>query len=341
MNYIDLLNDIDKKKLANIVLIHVREKYLYDIAINSLKNDYLNRDFVGLNFTKLDFEKLDKASFVNAIETLPLMDEKKVVLVEDLPLEKDKAKKYSKQLEIIEGSFKDFNDRTSLILTFSGDKIYKTGKFAKKLLKNAKTYDIDRLDRRQFNNFIVKYFAKNKVNLDLAKADLISSRLSYLEKDSRVNLFDVENELNKLLNNIGSGKPSLKEIEETVIEHFQDNIFAFTDALSNKRVKDAMTLLYRMDEDDYYMAFHMMLRQVKNLLCIKDCSSNRINKSETMKICMVGPYEYDKNSKFMRNFTLDQLLDIHKACFEAEKRVKTTGADIKDELRKIIASFSF
>ena len=341
MNYIDLLNDIDKNKLNNIILLHVREKYLYDIALNSIKNDYLNKDFVGLNFTKLDFEKLDKASFVNAIETLPFMDDKKVVLIEDLALDKDRIKKYSKQLDIIEGSFSDFNEKTSLILTFSGDKVFKTGKFAKKLLKIAKTYEIDRLDRRQFNNFIIKYFAKNKVNLDLTKADFISSRLSYLEKDSRVNLFDVENELNKLLNNIKSDKPSLKEIEETVIEHFQDNIFVFTDALSNKRVDDAMTLFYRMDEEDYYMAFHMMLRQVKNLICIKDCSRNRINKSQAMKICMVGPYEYDKNSKFMRNFTFDQLLAIHRACFEAEQRIKTTGADIKDELRRIIARFNF
>lgn len=339
MNYLDLIKCIDKKQLNNIILLHDRESYLTELAEESMKKDLLDQSFLDLNFQSFNFEKLDKATYISAIETLPFMDSWKIVWIKNLTLQKEKIKKFEGTLSFIQDSFKDFNKSTLLVLVYSGDAIYKTGKFYKALEKAGQVFTIDRLDRRQFQSFIIKHFAKNRIKLDSRKADYIADRLGYLAKDSKIGLYEVTNELDKLANNIKSQNPSFEEIEETVLEHFQDNIFMLTDALSTRDIKKALTLYERMD-DDRFMVFHMLLRQVKNLICIKDCNQRRMNKATGMKYCSVGPYEYDKGTTFSRNFTMDQLLDLHKLCFEAEKKVKTSGGDIDYLVKRIILDFA-
>ena len=240
MNYIDLINNIDKKQLNNIVLLNVKEKYLYDIAMESLHRDYLNPDFIDLNFNRLDFEKLDKSIYISSIETLPFMDQNKIVLIENLKLERDKVKKFEDKFDFIQKSFTSFNESTLLILVYQGESLFSSGKFVKAVKKYGHVYDIDRLDSGQFRNFIIKHFAKNKIKLNNRGASFIADRLGYIGKESKVNLFDAVNELDKLVNNISSTNPTQEEIEETVIEHFQDNIFKFTDSLSNVSARTLM-----------------------------------------------------------------------------------------------------
>lgn len=339
MNYINLINNIDKKQLNNIVLLNVREKYLYDIVIESLHGDYLNKDFIDLNFNRLDFEKLDKNMYISSIETLPFMDQKKIVLIENLKLERDKVKKYEDKFDYIQKSFESFNDSTLLILVYRGESLFSSGKFVKALKKHGEIYDIDRLDQGQFKNFIIKHFAKNKIKLNSRGASFIADRLGYIGKESKVNLFDVVNELDKLVNNIESSNPTQEEIEETVIEHFQDNIFKFTDSLSNRNVKAALDIYERMKEDDVFMLFHMTLRHIKNLICVKDCVGKRFNKQTGMKYCMISSFEYDKDSGFSRNFTVEELLNLHELCFDLERRSKT-GENIESLMKRLIIGFS-
>ena len=109
MNYIDLINNIDEKKLNNIVLIQIKEPYLYDLAMESIKKDYLNEAFLDLNYVKLDFEKLTGQRFLDSVETLPFMDEHKIVLIENVVLNKDKLKKYEATFDYIQKSHSECN----------------------------------------------------------------------------------------------------------------------------------------------------------------------------------------------------------------------------------------
>lgn len=339
MNYIDLIKNIGKKKLNNIILIHDKESFLTEIALESMKKDLLDPSFIDLNYVKFQFEKLGKNEYFSAVETLPFMDEKRLVVIDDIYLQRDKIKKFEDKFDFIQKSFSNFNKSSILVLIYRGEKIYKTGKFYKTLSKKADIYLVDRLDRKQFQNFIIKHFRKFKVSLDFQSTNFIVERLGYLSRDSKVSLYDVTNELDKLANHLKSRNPDKKEIEEAVLEYFQDNIFMLTDALSNRDIDKALTLFNRMYEEDEFMIFHMVLRQVKNLICVKDCDNKRFNKATGMKYCMIGSFEYDKNIRFARNFSMDELIEIHRLCFEAEEKVKTMGMDMRKLLKRIILSF--
>ncbi|MDO5026862.1 MAG: DNA polymerase III subunit delta [Tissierellia bacterium] len=340
MNYIDLIRNIEKGQLNNIILIHDKESYLTEIAIDSLKADLLNPSFVDLNFVKFQFEKMDKASYLSAVQTLPFMDQRRLIVIDDIHLEKDKIKKYQDKFDFIQQDLKDFNESSILIMIYRGKAIYKTGKFYKNIDKLGQVYVVDRLDKKQFQGFIIKHFAKSAIRLDSLTANFIIERLGYLQRDSKLSLYDVVNELDKLSNHLKDKNLKLEDIEQAVLEYFQDNIFMLTDALSNREVKKALMLYMRMKDEDEFMIFHMILRQVKNLICVKDCDQKRLNKATGMKYCMIGAFEYDKNIRFSKNFSLDELVKIHELCFYTEEKIKTSGLAMKDQIRRIILAFA-
>lgn len=338
MNYIDFLSRIDSKRLNPINLIQVKEPYLLDLAINSLKNDLLNDDFIDLNFTKLDFEKLDKNTFLSAVETLPFLDDFKLVFIDNVVLQKDKLKKYETTFEFIDKYLKKINTKTILILAYRGDSLFK-GKFVKNIEKIGAFYDFSKLDRRQFQNFIIKHFAKNQIKIDSRQSSFIENRLGYLDRDSKLNLFEVVNELDKLVNNINSNTPSMEEIENAVTEHFDDNIFKLLDSLSSRDLTKALTIFDRMKDQDLFMIFHMVLRQVRNIMCVKDCMDKGVNKQTGMKYCMIGSFEYDKSIRFSKNFTNEELLKLHKMAYWVEKESKS-GGNMETLVSRLIFQFN-
>lgn len=341
MNYIDLITQIDKKKLNNINLIQVKESYLYDLAIESMKQELLDPAFLDLNFLSYDLEKIDKETYINAVETLPFMDQRKIILIKNLRLERDKIKNYEGIYQAMIDSFKDFNKQTILILHFDGNTIFQTGKLAKAIKKHGDTYLIDRLNPRQFESFIIKHLAKANQKINVSQAAFIAQRLGYAHRDSKMNLFEVVNELDKFIYRIDSIGTSQQVIEEAITEHFKDNIFALTDALSKRDSREALAVVKRLDQDDDFYLFHMILRQIRNLICVKDVIDKRFTKQTGMKYCGIGSFEYDKNASFSRNFTMADLLYLHELAYEIESQFKIGKFnDMQVLIKRLILAFS-
>lgn len=337
MNYVNLIKDIDQRKLNNIILLNISESYLYDMAIDIIKEELLDRSFLDLNFLKYDFESLDKNIFTSAVETMPFMDQKRFILIENLALEKDKIKKYEEKFEFIMDYMDDINPSTFLILTYQGSSIFK-GKFINKLIKKGQVYDISRLDRKEFLSFIGKYFAKNKIKIGKNQATFIADRLAYTDRDSKLTLYEVVNELQKLVNSIDTNEPDMKVIEDVVTEHFDDNIFKLTDALCNRDIRLALELYSRMKDEYPNRIFAMILRQVRILIGVKSLMENKVSKASGMKYLKIGSFEYDKGLRFIKNFTKKEILSIHKKAAELEMASRR-GLDIEDAVKRLILEF--
>lgn len=337
MNYIDLIKDIDQGKLNNIILFNVSESYLYDMAIDIIKKDMLDQAFLDLNFLKYDFESIEKNTFTSAVETLPFMDQKRFILIENLVLERDKIKKYEDKFDFIMSYIENINPSTFLLLTYEGSSMFK-GKFVNSVIKNGQVYDISRLNRKDFLSFIAKYFAKNKIKIDRNQATLIADRLGYTDRDSKLTLYEAVNEMQKLVNSIDTTTPDMKLIEEVVTEHFDDNIFKLTDALCNRDIKLALELNSRMKEEPANRVFSMILRQVRILIGVQSCIDNRVSKASGMKYLKIGSFEYDKGIRFVRNFNMNELLGIHKKAASLEMNSRA-GMDAEDAVKRLILEF--
>ena len=338
MDYIDLLNNLDSSKLKNINLIQVEDKYFLDLAIKSLKNDFIGEEFIDFNYEKLNFEKMTTDQYESCVETLPLMSDRRLVIIDNCDLNRDSLKKYDDILEVMQNSFDNFNDMTYVFLVYESDKLFK-GKFVKSIEKNGDIYNFSRLEKRQFYSFIKKFFLSNKIKLDDKSTILIADRLRYLDKDTNRSLYEIENELSKLANNIKSKSPSYDEIEESIIDTFEEKIFGLLDYMSTKDAKKSLNAFHSMKNEDVAMIYYMIIRQIRNMISVKDCVGKRINPQTAQNYCGLKSFEYGKLERFVGKYKMKDLLFLHSLCFESEKNIKTSKRDFYEVIERIILAF--
>ena len=89
--------------------------------------------------------------------------------------------------------------------------------------------------------------------------------------------------------------------------------------------------------EDLFMVYHMIIRQIRILTTIKSLSQASYNDSFMMKTAKIGSFELKKAKDFIRNFGLDELIEINERIFDMEKRSKSENFDMRDELLKLIA----
>lgn len=338
MDYIDLLNNLDSSKLKNINLIQVEDKYFLDLAIKSLKKDFIGEEFIDFNYEKLNFEKMTTDQYESCVETLPLMSDRRLVIIDNCDLNRDSLKKYDDILEVMQNSFDNFNDMTYVFLVYESDKLFK-GKFVKSIEKNGDIYNFSRLEKRQFYSFIKKFFLSNMIKLDDKSTILIADRLRYLDKDTNRSLYEIENELSKLANNIKSKTPSYDEIEESIIDTFEEKIFGLLDYMSTKDAKKSLNAFRTMKNEDVAMIYYMIIRQIRNMISVKDCVGKRINPQTAQNYCGLKSFEYGKLERFVGKYKMKDLLFLHRLCFESEKNIKTSKRDFYEVIERIILAF--
>ena len=338
MNYIDLLNNIDKNNLRNINLLQVEDKYFLDLSLKTLKNDFIGNDFLDFNYEKVDFQTLEKEKFQTMVETLPLMSDRRLVVIDNCDFNKDSLKKYEELLNSIFESFENFNDMTYLFFIYNSDKLFK-GKFVKQIEKFGQIYTFSRLNQKDFYGFVRKFFVNNGINIEMNSVRLIADRLRYLDKDSNKTLFEVENEISKLLNNIKSKSPTYDEIEESIIDTFEEKIFGLLDYMSTKDLKKSLTSYKTMKNEDQMMIYYMIIRQVRNMICVRDCHNKKINMQTGQSYCALSPFEYKKLEKLVKNYNMNDLLKLHELCYKSEVNFKTSKRKIEDIIERMILEF--
>lgn len=339
MNYLDLINDIDKNSLKNINIIKVRESYLIELAINSLKRDFLRDNFIEINFEKKNFESLNFELFENIVFTLPFMNEKKVFIIDNCDFSKDNISKNEILLNSISEIFKKFNNTTYLFMIDKTNKEMFKGKFYKNVQKYGNIYEINRLNEKELDGFIQKYFFRNKIEIDKKSRVLLIEKLRYIEKDSKKNLYEVENELSKLLNNVKSNKITEQDIENSIIDTFEEKIFGLLNLMMQKKIDKSIYSYRTMKSEDEFKIYNMIIRQIRNMICILDCKNKKINNSTIQSYCGVSQYEFSKIDRYIKSFSLEKLLKLHDLVLKNEILLKTSKKKMGDIIEDLILNF--
>jgi len=95
MKYKDIVYNIKDKNFEKIYLLYGKEHYLIDNAIK-LFRESLNESMIDFNLEIIDGKETTLDQLLSSIETLPFMDERKIVIVKDFEL-LTKSKKFLRQ----------------------------------------------------------------------------------------------------------------------------------------------------------------------------------------------------------------------------------------------------
>lgn len=336
MNYVEFFKDLSSNKARGIYLIESDEEYLNTSLIEEAERFISLKDF---NLTRIkgdvDFEDLK-----NTYETYPVMEDKRLIIWQNIDLSKNSIKSYDQVLDGLMEDMEDFPDYVVLLI-FAEDKVFK-GKFYKAVKKYGKLVKVGRLNNRELHSFIGKRFAAAGKKISNKDIKNIIDRFSYLSYNSEIDLFEVVNSVDKIISN--SDEPTISEadIEDQLNKILNLNIFNLTDAIGEKSTKKALKTLEALASsgEDLFMVYHMLIRQLRIMVTIKYLEAKHYNDSFLRKAAKVGNFELKKSKGFVRNFSLAKLIRLQERLFDMEVRQKSENFDMEMELMKFVVRAS-
>ncbi|WP_394264240.1 DNA polymerase III subunit delta [Anaerococcus octavius] len=336
MNFKEFMNLLIDDKLKGVYLFDSKEEFLNNTIIEEVRNKVNIPDF---NLVEIK-GNTNIETIKNSYETYPVMDEKKYIIWRNIDISKKSIKEYENTLNILADDFKEFPE-FALLLIFSDNPPFK-GKFYKSVAKNGKIVEINRLNQKELESFIGKRFVRNGKKIQKSLVREIVSRFSYLSKDSEIDLYEIVNVVDKIIASSSNEIVNSQDVFDHLDEVLNINIFNLTDSMSSKNPKDTVETFLKMTRanEDIFMIYHMVIRQIRNLIGVKSLYINGYNDSFMMKSLGIGSYELKKLKSFSRNFSLTELFDIHSRIFDMEYRQKSVDFDMELELLLLLRKIS-
>ena len=342
MDYKGIHKDIESGVLdkATPILLCSEEQLLLDFYEKLLLESY-GADPIDVSVfygNDTDDGLLDE-KIINALDTLPMFSPARVVIIRNHPkLVNWKGKGLSDFLVKIPD--------TSRLIFFSNtagaDK--KSLAFYKDIEKTGKVYDISRLTETGLKQFALKRFkqAGTEISLDLLDAFIYAT--GYMEKDSGVDLFMVENDAYKLAYYVAAeGRKSilLPDLEECLQGFLRTNDFAMLDAISLGKKAEAVRLLENTLTRDENTLFHLLSLYIGHfeiMLGYKELSATGLSSSQiTTTIGQSSEWRVKKLGDFAQRFDKNKLEWILSRLYEMDRDVKSGDIKARDALTVLIA----
>ncbi|MBP2024774.1 DNA polymerase III subunit delta [Peptoniphilus stercorisuis] len=328
--------EIYKNELSGAYLFYGIEKLLIDNACDYIVKKYINNGMEIFNLTNFEGKDLDAKDIMSACETLPVMNEKRVIFVKDVAA-------FS---ENVSDEFYDFLDNLAdyviIIFLDTNDNLNKVKKFYKYFSKRKRNVEFTQLKGRDIYKFVEGYIArKNKkiYNVDLS---YLISKSSYGSRNVDISLYDLKNEIDKIIALTKTDTITREIIDSSLTENTDTNIFMFLDAMCERDTEKALIEfrnLHSLNEPIQKILF-MLTRQVRLLIIYKTLSFARYRESDIMSEMGVKKYEYSKIQRFSRNFKLEFLYDFYKMILEFDEKIKTSSGEDLILFEMLIVKFT-
>jgi len=307
-----------------IIFLYGEDTFRSSQKLNEIISHYKEIHKSGLNLRFVDLEKEDFQGFKNEAKTISMFDEKKLIVLKHVFLNKEF------QEDFLENS-KYFINSEDVVLFFE-EGVPENKKFFKFLEKKAKSQEFKILEGYQLKNWIRKEFEKYKARIEINALDQL---IEFVGND----LWQMENEIKKL-SSFKNGKTIKKEdVEVLVKSKIETDIFETIESLASKNKKKALELIHQHLEkgDSPLFLLSMINFQFRNLLIIKDLIEKGKPYYAFQKITGLHPFVIKKSSFQAQRFSLQELKKIYQKIFQADLNIKTGKLDPQTALDLFIA----
>lgn len=273
----------------------------------------------GLNLKILDLKEKSFSAFKEEFRTFSMFAEKKLFVLKNTNKNLNFQEKFLKEID-------QFSSSRDLIIFFEEEEILK-GKFWDSIKKIAKSAEFKPLNEKKLKIWIKSQFKKYQTEID-------NSVVDYLTKTVGNDLWQLDQEIKKLVAFKNQKKINKEEIEKIVSTETAINIFQIIDAIALGKTKEAIFFIKKELEKGEKANFiiSMMKLQFKNILLIKDLIEKNIPFYQIKKITGLYPFVVEKCFFLSRRFDLTRLKTIYQNIFEIEIKTRTNRIDAETGL---------
>lgn len=283
--------------LARVYVVEGDDYYLFDKAFLMIKNA------CGITLDDFNVNVFDEESFSTdklfaATELLPIIDEKRLVVIKGGKLSEGDKKRTTEILLHI--------PKTTVVVVLDYNKNFEF------LKKDFVLVDANRMDIELVKKLITAYLAKISKKIDAdAMDELIESCNGYLTR--------IMNELNKLVCfDLDSENITKESVDKLVNKDIEFSVFELTEALSKKDGDKAIRLLKLMEKDQG--VFALISNQFRRLFY---ASISDLTNAELAGLLGVKEFAIMKARQLAKGFSKAQLKKICSLLEEMDYAVKS------------------
>lgn len=252
---------LDKRSPAPVYLIFGEETYLVNEAVKLVRDKVLSEGAADFNYDQFFADEADLSQVADTVEMLPMMAERRLVVLKNTESLKDKD--WDSLFHLLE------NPLDTACLVMVAEKVDKRKKFFKKTSDNGIVVEL----RRPFENQLPAWIDYIGHNHDLKFSP--DARTMILQLVGQ-NLSEINNETMKLKQYLGDKTEATIDDVLKVVSHARvDSIFDLTNAIGRRDRSGALVYLAHLLENGQSEvgALSLILRHVRILAALREGQS--------------------------------------------------------------------
>ena len=285
-----------------------------DRALEQLRQNYLEPGAEDFNLDIVEGAAIAPHSLTDLANALPTFASWRIVVVRD-------AHKLSAQfLDQLLPYLKDPSPST--LLVFVGDKVDKRKKFFQEIQKSGALVEFKEMYENQIPAFV-------KEQAHLAGVGLTEEAMVLFCRRVGTHLQEIQAEIVKLATYLGDSElADVADIEEIVSQTRSENVFKLTDAIGERRSKEALNLLRKLLDDGEapLMIVVMLTRYYRQLWSACELIGQGLGKNEMARKVGINPYFLDGLLAQARRSSVAQCRYVFDRLLETDLALKSSGA---------------
>lgn len=340
MSYITFYNQIKSGDIKSIYLLYGQESYLLDKARELLQENVVTA-FPELNYIAFDGEAITVEQLQNACETFPFGCEKKLVVVkhpgflkkanskkneeDDDESPKKEAGEQKKYLEL----FSELPKSCCLLLLYYGE-LGKSKKLFDSIKKNGEVFEFTRVDREALTKWVKNNFERQNKKIGFKELEYFITMSGYSDKNSDKNLYNLENEINKISAFAGSSAAvTLEHIEAVMPKNLENDIFKLINSCADKKVANSLSILndLLMQGEEIFGILALITKQIRTMIAVVESCQKGMDIKTTASNLKLNEF-YAKNClNYGKKIGMKGLIKALNNSVEIENSVKSGKVD--------------
>ncbi len=326
-----LKKQISSKNTLPLYVFHGPESYLKEHYTSLLIKTLVPEGLEAFNLDKFEGKGLDIDALRDVCESIPVMNEKRVVIVSDFNLYKDAAD--GKLLKLIS----DLPETVCLVFLFDiiEHKPDARSKIAAAVKKHGLIVEFELQKQDQLISWVKRHFGSVDKQISASECEFFVFQCGGLMQN-------LKTEIQKVSAYSKHTTISREDISAVVIPVLEARVFDMTNAIvagERKKAVNSYNDIVSIDEETSTGILAMITKQIWYIYLARLVIEGKKNTSTLMEICQFRS-DYQAR-KYMESANKRKLGWIHHAlecCYQTDKTLKSNGSDRDRSLELLLAN---
>jgi DNA polymerase-3 subunit delta len=322
------IEKITKNDFPKIILLCGEDSFSIDETLTKILSKIVVTENDNIDFEIADGENSTQNHIVNIASQLPMLSEKRVVVVKrfDKLFSTSGRKKKSDSSTPIEKYLEKPNSSTCLILTIHSQTKIDTAKFPYNIIaKNGEILEFPKVYENQLTNWVLKRFSELGKTISQNTAELIVAQ-------NNPNLYSLANEVEK----ISLYNPALKEISyDLVLEIIgstrENTVFELVNSVAQRDAKKAISIMLNiLSTDSKEVLMITLLRDLFiKLWKLIELNNQGFDRKEIASQIGVSPFFLNDYLIGIKKYSPAEINQAFVILCETDQKIKSTNSNSK------------